>query len=75
MPPPDMGMPPPEMGVQPPSPFDGGMMNGGGMPPWMSGQLEPENLGLPPLGDPLLSQQLLNGGMTDGEIQNELMGL
>jgi hypothetical protein len=78
MPPPDMGMgmPPPPMegqGIQPPSPFDGGMMNGGGMPPWMSGQLEPENVGLPPAGDPILSQQVLQGGMTDQDILDQLM--
>jgi hypothetical protein len=78
MPPPDMGMgmPPPPMegqGIQPPSPFDGGMMNGGGMPPWMSGQLEPEDVGLPPAGDPILSQQVLQGGMTDQDILDQLM--
>lgn len=82
MPPPEMEMgmppapppePPMEMGVQPPNPFDGGMLNGGGMPPVLSGQLEPENLGLSPQEDPLVSQQILNGGMTDQEILDQLM--
>lgn len=77
-PPPDpmMMQPPPppmDMGIQPPSPFDGGPINGGGIPPVMAGQLEPENIGLMPNESPLVTQPILNGGMTDQEILDQLM--
>jgi hypothetical protein len=48
---------------------------GGGIPPAMQGQLEPENLGLPPAGDPALFAQLMGNPLPDSEQLNLLAGL
>jgi hypothetical protein len=76
-PPPDLMMPPgmpglPPMPLQPPAIP---MPMGGGIPPAMQGQLEPENLGLPPAGDPALFAQLMGNPLPDSEQLNLLAGL
>lgn len=78
--PPEMGMggppgpPPADMGMGPqPDAAMAGPMNGGGIPPVMQGQLEPEMLGLPPGVDPLVFQQLVQQGIPEGEIIRMLM--
>jgi len=53
----------------PPSPM------GGGLPPEVSGQITPEMLDMIRQQDPIAFQALVNGGMTDAQIQEYLMGL
>lgn len=73
-PPPGMEMGPQGMmdlqGMMPPMP------GGGGIPPEMvGGQITPEMLDMIRQADPLTFQAITSGGMTDGEIQQYLMGL
>ena len=64
-----MGPGGPPMGplnMQPPS--IGGPFNGGGIPPTMQGQLEPEMMDLPPVGASQEFAALTGQGMTDAEV-------
>jgi hypothetical protein len=47
---------------------------GGGIPPQVQGQMTPQMLGLPQQVDPLMYQQLVNGGMPPQDEMNALMG-
>lgn len=71
MPPMPPGMPP----MGPPPPIQPPNMLGPGVPPVMQGQLEPENLGLPPDSDPALFAQLMGRPLPPGEEMNLMMGL
>jgi len=85
--PPDMGMGgmPPDMGMGGMPMGPGGMADlqppappspmGGGLPPEVSGQITPEMLDMIRQQDPIAFQALVNGGMTDAQIQEYLMGL
>lgn len=64
-------MPQPEQSMQPPG-LNNGM--GGGIPPQLQGQITPDMMGLPQQGDPLMYQQLVNGGMPPQDEMNALMG-
>lgn len=70
---PPQGPPPEGMGGPPPGPIqvqpDATLVGpqGGGIPPVMNAQMEPENLGLPPNGDPRLFQQLMGRPLTPQE--------
>lgn len=68
------GAPPggPPMGAQP----DAAAIppQGGGIPPVMQGQLEPEMMGLPPGGDPLLFQQAVGNQIPPAELMEMLRG-
>ena len=77
---PGPGMPPPGMGGLPPGPLPLQppaipMPLGGGIPPALGGQIEPENMGLPPAGDPALFAQLMGQPLPDQEQLNLLAGL
>ena len=63
-----MGPPPP---IQPPAMA---MPMGGGIPPAMQGQLEAENLGLPPDMDPVLFAQLMGNPLAPQEELDVLAG-
>lgn len=43
------------------------------IPQQMQGGMEPEMLGLPPGGDPMLFQQLMGNPPTPGELRDQLM--
>lgn len=77
MPPPGMmgpppPMPPPPEGIQPPGM---GTPVGGGIPPIMQGQIEPEMLGMPPNVDPALFAQIMGQPLPPQEQANLQMGL
>lgn len=63
-------MPPPSM--QPPG-MNNGM--GGGIPPQLQGQVTPQMMGMSQQVDPLLYQQMVNGGMPPAEELNALAGM
>lgn len=63
--------PPSPAPLQPPG-LNNGM--GGGIPPQLQGQITPDMMGLPQQGDPLMFQQMANGGMPRAEELNVLAG-
>lgn len=58
--------------MQPPG-LNNGM--GGGLPPQVMGQMTPQMLGQPQQVDPMMYQQLVNGGMPRAEELNALQGV
>jgi hypothetical protein len=81
---PPQGMMPPQPPQMPPLGTTGmpgamqppGLNNGlgGGLPPQLQGQVTPDMLGLPQQGDPLLFQQMINGGLPPAEELAALQG-
>lgn len=68
-PPQGPGMPP---GAQPPAALIG--PQGGGIPPQTNGQMTPEMLGMGRTENPLLFQQLMQGGNIPPAELNQLLG-